>query len=88
MHWLTQPRDMNGRFMKSGGGGGDWDFKGFWKLPTWGKWVYVAAMIGVLIWSYKQLAIFAAIVFVPVLFLSDWALDQLLPDPKDEEESE
>lgn len=86
-HWMWQPRGLNGRFTK-GGGSDDCDvfaMKGFWKLPNWGKLVYVVAMICLLVWVHGSF-ILGAIVFLVVLLGSDAILNALLPD--EEEESE
>ena len=86
-HWMWQPRGLNGRFTK-GGSSDDCDvfaMKGFWKLPNWGKLVYVVAMICLLVWVHGSF-ILGAIVFLVVLLGSDAILNALLPD--EEEESE
>ena len=86
-HWRWQPRDSRGRFSSGGGGGGDCDafaMKGFWKLPNWGKLVYVVAMIGLM--AMVPGIILRAIAFLAVLLGSDAILNALLPD--EEEESE
>lgn len=90
---MWQPRDSRGRFsygfgFGSGGGGGDdcdvFAMKGFWKLPNWGKLVYVVAMICLM--AMVPGIILRAIVFLVVLLGSDAILNALLPD--EEEESE
>ena len=84
---MWQPRDSRGRFGSSGGGSDDCDvfaMKGFWKLPNWGKLVYVVAMIGLM--ALLPGMITRAIIFLVVLIGSDAILNALLPD--EEEESE
>ena len=85
-HWMWQPRGLNGRFTK-GEGSDDCDvfaMKGFWKLPNWGKLVYVVAMICLLV--LLPGIITKTIIFLVVLLGSDAILNALLPD--EEEESE
>lgn len=82
---MWQPRDSRGRFSSGGGYDNDtFDMNGFWKLPDWGKVVYIAAMIFVL--AVVPGIILRAIVFIVVLLVSDAILNALLPD--EEEESE
>ena len=82
---MWQPRGLDGRF--SSGGSNDSDvfaMKGFWKLPNWGKLVYVVAMICLLV--LLPGIITKTIIFLVVLLGSDAILNALLPD--EEEESE
>lgn len=80
---MWQPRGLNGRFTK-GGGSDDSDvfaMKGFWKLPNWGKLVYVVAMICLLV--LLPGIITKTIIFLVVLLGSDAILNAFLPNEEE-----
>ena len=90
MNWVSQPRGLDGRFQRRGGGD-DSDlfmFNGFWKLAWWGKLLFVAAFVGLLAWVYSVGSIFMAMASGLALFLADKALDALIDDDEREDEEE
>ena len=86
-HWMTQPRGLDGRFQRRGepDDNGLLDMNGFWKLPWWGKLLFIMAFIAVAIWMVENLAFVGAALLFVVLIAADKLLDAVLPDEEDEE---
>ena len=52
-HWMWQPRGLNGRFTKSGGGMPQGDPEWFRRMPLWQKILVLLAMTVVLVIIYE-----------------------------------
>lgn len=52
-HWMWQPRGLDGRFMKSGGGMPQGDPEWFRRMPLWKKILALLAMTVVLVIIYE-----------------------------------
>ena len=53
LHWMSQPRDLNGRFSSFGSGGGGGDDEWFWKLSWWKKVLVLLGTVILLIVLFK-----------------------------------
>lgn len=72
MHWLSQPRDLNGRFTSSGGGNepdplNEW----FLKAPWWQKILALAAMVAFMLLLFYSGYI---LVFIIVCWVLIWVM--------------
>lgn len=86
LHWMTQPRGLDGRFQRQGGpdDNGLLDMNGFWKLHWWGKILFIVAFMAVTVWMVESLAFVGAALLFVVLIVADKVLDAVLPDEEDE----
>ena len=83
---MTQSRGLNGRFQRRVGpdDNGLLDMNGFWKLPWWGKILFIVAFMAVTVWMVESLAFVGAALLFVVLIVADKVLDAVLPDEEDE----
>ena len=82
---MTQSRGLDGRFQRLGGpdDNGLLDMNGFWKLPWWGKILFIVAFMVVAAWMVESLAFVGAALLFVILIAADKVLDAVLSDEED-----